>query len=149
MNDARLKGRWYIKLYGADGELKNDIAGDNVIVDTGKQFLADFLASAAVAASTFTMRYIAIGSDNSAEAASNTALGVETARVSATVSTATNIYRLIATFGSGVGTGNIYEYGVFSTATTGAGTMFSRDTEPLITKGANDQLVVTTEVTIS
>ena len=107
------------------------------------------MASAAAAASTFDMKYIAIGSNNTAEAASNTALGTETARATATVSTATNIYRLVATFSSGVGTGNIYEYGVFSTATTGAGTMFSRDVEGLITKGANDELVVTTEITVS
>jgi hypothetical protein len=52
-----------------------------------------------------------------------------------------------ATFASGVGTGAIVEYGLFSSST--GGTMFSRDTEAVINKGANDTLVVTTEVTIS
>ena len=136
-------------LYGAPGEIKEQRHGKNVVVTTGHQFLADFMASAAAAASTFTMRYVAIGSDSTAEAASNTALGTELARVSATVSAATAIYRLTATYASGIGTGNIYEYGVFSTITSGAGTMFSRDVEGLITKSANDQLVVTTEITIS
>jgi len=145
----KVEGQWWMTLYGAPGEIKEQRHGHNVVVTTGHQFLADFLASAAAAASTFTMRYIAIGSDSTAEAASNTALGTELARVSATVSAATAIYRLTATYASGIGTGNIYEYGVFSTITSGAGTMFSRDVEGLITKSANDQLVVTTEITIS
>ena len=145
----KLTGKWWITLYGAPNEIKQSIHGKNVIVDTGKQFLVDFLGSAAAAASTFTMRYIAIGTGNTAEAASNTALATELCRVSGTVSAATNIYRVIATFGSGIGTGGIYEYGVFSTITSGAGTMFSRDVEALISKGANDSLVVTTEITVS
>jgi hypothetical protein len=145
----KVSGQWWMTLYGAPGEIKEQRHGHNVVVTTGHQFLADFLASAAAAASTFTMRYVAIGSDSTAEAASNTALGTELARVSATVSAATAIYRLTATYASGIGTGNIYEYGVFSTITSGAGTMFSRDVEGLITKSANDQLVVTTEITIS
>lgn len=145
----KLQGKWWATLYGAPGEVKQTLHGKNVVVTTGHQFMADFLASAAAAASTFTMRYVAIGSNNTAEAAADTALGTELARVSAVVSTATAIYRLTATFASGVATGNIYEYGVFSTLTSGTGTMFSRDTEGLITKGANDELIVTTEITIS
>ena len=145
----KLQGKWWATLYGAPGEVKQTLHGKNVVVTTGHQFMADFMASAAAAASTFTMRYVAVGSNNTAEAAADTALGTELARVSAIVSTATAIYRLTATFASGVATGNIYEYGVFSTLTSGAGTMFSRDTEGLITKGANDELIVTTEITIS
>jgi hypothetical protein len=145
----KVSGQWWMTLYGAPGEIKEQRHGHNVVVTTGHQFLANFLASAAAAASTFTMRYIAVGSDSTGELAANTALGTELARVSGIVSAATAIYRLTATFASGVGTGNIYEYGVFSTITAGAGTMFSRDVEGLITKSANDQLVVTTEITIS
>ncbi len=145
----KVEGKWWVTLYGAPGEIKETRHGKNVVVTTGHQFLADFLASAAAAASTFDMKYVAIGSDSTGEAASNTALGTELARVTATVSSATAIYRLTATFSSGIGTGSIYEYGVMSTITTGAGTMFSRDVEGLITKSANDQLVVTTEITIS
>lgn len=144
-----LEGKWWITLYGAPGEVKQAVHGENTIVTTGINFLADFLASAAAAASTFTMRYVAIGSDNTAESAAQTALGTELARASGIVSSATGIYRVIATFPSGTGTGNIYEFGLFSTITTAAGTMFSRDVEGLITKGANDSLVVTTEITIS
>lgn len=144
----KLTGRWYISLYGDDGQLKDQISGKNVITENGLDFLASFLNSANAAASTFTMNYVAIGTDSTAEAASNTALGSESARHTGTVSYVSNaIYRVTATFASGLGTGAIVEYGLFSSSS--AGTMLSRDTESVINKGANDTLVVTTEVTIS
>jgi hypothetical protein len=145
----KVTGKWWATLYGAPDEVKQTIHGKNVITTSGLQYLVDHLASAAAAASDWDMKYIAIGSNNTAESASDSALGTETARATGTVSTATSIYRLTSTFASGIGTGNVYEYGVFSTITTATGTMFSRDTEGLITKGANDTLVVTTEITVS
>ena len=155
MGQTKLIGKWWMTLYGNDDNtktpyIKTQRHGTNVITTDGKSFLAGFLNSAAAAASTFTMRYIAVGTDATAEAVGNTALGAELARVSGTVSQVTNaIYRVTATFASGVGTGAIVEYGLFSTITSGGGTIFSRDTESVVNKGANDTLVVTTEVTIS
>lgn len=146
--DVKITGKWWATLYHGN-EVKQSLHGKNVITTAGLQYLVTHLASAAAAASDWDMKYIAIGSNNTAEAAADTALGTELARATSTVSTATSIYRLTSTFASGIGTGNIYEYGVFSTITTAAGTMFSRDTEGLITKGANDELVVTTEITVS
>lgn len=145
----KVTGKWWATLYGAPDEIKQTVHGKNVITTSGLQYLVGHLASAAAAASDWDMKYIAIGSNNTAESASDTALGSETGRATGTVSTATSIYRLTSTFASGIGTGNVYEYGVFSTITTATGTMFSRDTEGLITKGANDTLVVTTEITVS
>lgn len=143
-----LTGRWYITLYGAPNEIKAQVSGKNVITENGLSYLASFLNSAAGAASTFTMQYVAIGTDSTAEAASNTALGTESARHTGTASYASDaIYRVTATFASGTGTGAIVEYGLFSSNT--AGTMLSRDTEAVINKGANDTLVVTTEITLS
>ena len=150
MEKTKLIGKWWVTLYGAPNEVKAQRHGTNVITTDGKSFLAGFLASAAAAASTFTMKYIAVGTDATAEAAANTALGAEAARVAGTASQVTGaIYRVTATFASGVGTGALVEYGLFSTATTGAGTIFSRDTEAVVNKGANDTLTVITEVTIS
>ena len=143
-----LKGRYFVKLFGPGGELKDSRAGDNVVTTVGKEFLANFMRSAALAASTNTARYIAIGSDATGEAVGNTALGTELARYSAAVSyTSGGIYELVATFATGVGTGNIYEYGLLSSSA--AGTLISRDTEALITKGANDSLQVTYQLTFS
>jgi len=148
MQKVKLKGEWFMTLYGAPGEIKQQVSGHNVITEGGKSFIAAFFNSASTAASTFTMRYIGIGTDATAEAASNTALGTEVARISGTVSEEANaIFRVVATFPSGTGTGAITEYGLFSSSTNG--TMLSRDTEAVINKGANDTLVVTTDVTIS
>jgi hypothetical protein len=77
-------------------------------------------------------------------------LGTEVARVTATVSNVTGaIYRLTANFTSGVAVGAITEYGVFSTASSAAGTMLSRDVESVINVGANDTLTAITEITLS
>ena len=149
MEDAKVNGKWWVTLYEGD-KIKEERHGTNVITTVGKSFLAAFLGSAAAAASTFTMRYVGVGSVATGEAIGDTALGTELARVSGTVLAVTGgIYRVTATFASGSGTGAIVEYGLFSTITTAGGTMFSRDTEAVVNKGANDTLVVITEVTVS
>lgn len=145
---VELKGRFIAKLYGPDGRLKQEQVGDNVVCTNGKEFLASFLKSAALAASTFTMKYLAIGSDNTAEAAANTALGAELSRHTSTVSYVSNqIYQVTGTFAAGSGTGNVYEYGLLSSNT--GGTLLSRDTQGLITKGASDTLTITYQLTVS
>lgn len=145
---VRLIGRWSFELRGPDGQIKETRAGTNVVCTNGKEFLASFLYSAAVAASTFTCRYIAIGTDATAEAAAQTALGTELSRHTGTVSYVSNqIYQVRATFATGSGTGSIVEYGLFSSST--GGTMFARDTESAINKGANDTLTVVAQFTLS
>lgn len=148
MSTIELNGSYWVRLYGAPGVLKEERRGHNVVTTVGKEFIASFLKSAAAAASTFTCQYMAIGTDSTAEAVGNTALGTELARTTGTVSyTSGGIYNVVATFASGTGTGAIVEYGLFSSST--GGTMLSRDTESVINKGANDSLVVAYELTIS
>jgi basic membrane lipoprotein Med (substrate-binding protein (PBP1-ABC) superfamily) len=142
-----LNGRWKAILESG-GVVKQEVEGPNVICTNGKEFLASFLASAAAAASTFTCKYVAIGTDSTAEAAAQTALGTELARTTGTVSYVSNqIYQVTATFSSGTGTGAITEYGLFSSST--GGTMLSRDVEAVINKGANDSLTTVLQITIS
>jgi len=145
--DIKLTGNWYITLYDDNGSIKDYKEGRNVITTNGVEFLASFLNSAATAASTFTMRYIAIGTDSTSETAADATLGVESERHTGTVSYSSNaIYSVTATFPSGTA-GAIAEYGLFSSNT--GGTMLNRDTEGVINKGVNDTLTVTTEITIS
>lgn len=144
----KFSGEWFISLYGSDNQLKDYRQGHNVITSGGVSAVALFLCSAAAAATTFTMKYIGIGTDATAEAVSNTALGAEVARHTGTISNVTGaIYRITATFPSGTGTGAITEYGLFDSNTSG--TMLSRDTESVVNKGANDDLIVTAEITLS
>lgn len=143
-----MKGEWFVTLYGPSGEVKDKRQGFNVVTTVGKEFLASFLGSACAAAATFTGRYIAIGTDSTAEAAANTALGTEAARASGIVSYISGqIFQVTATFAAGTGTGSIYEYGLLSSST--GGTLIARDTEALISKGAGDSLTVVAQLTLS
>jgi len=144
----KLSGKWKAELRGPDGQLKDVKIGSNVICTNGKEFLASFLQSATAAAATFTMKYIAIGTDATAEAAANTTLGTEVARHTGTVSYVSGqIFQVKATFAAGTGTGAIVEYGLLSSSS--AGTLLARDTESVINKGASDTLTVTAQITIS
>jgi len=135
-------------LTGPDGLEKDRKAGSNVVCTNGKEFLANFLMSSALAAATFTMKYVGIGTDATAELAANTILGTELARHTGTVSYVSNqIYQVKATFAAGLGTGAIVEYGLFSSSA--AGTMLARDTESVINKGALDTLTITAQFTLS
>ena len=145
---TKLKGYWFAKLYGPDGELKQEVEGQNVVTTVGKEFIASYLNSAVAAATTFTVKYIAIGSNATAEAVGDTALGSELARQTGTASYISGqIFQVKATFAAGVGTGSVVEYGLMSSST--AGTLVARDTEAVITKGASDTLTVTCQITVS
>jgi hypothetical protein len=92
---------------------------------------------------------MAVGTDNTATAAGNTALGVQLgSRVSLTSTTVTtNQIAYVATFGVGVGTGALTEAGIFNASTSG--TMLCRTVFAVINKGANDTMTITWTITIS
>jgi len=141
-----MKGQWTATLESG-GVVKQVVKGPNVICTNGKEFLSSFLYSAALAASTFTCQYVAIGTDLTAEAAAQTALGGELARQTGTASYVSNqMYVVTATFPSGTGTGAIVEYGLLSSASVG--TMLSRTVQTVINKGANDSLTAVLQITI-
>jgi len=147
-DDVRMKGKWFVYLYGPDGNLKEQREGANVVTTVGKEFLASFMNSAVAAAATFTAKYVAIGTNSTAEAAADTSLGSEVSRHTGTASYISGqIFQIKATFATGSGTGSIVEYGLLSSNT--AGTLLARDTESAINKGANDTLTVVCQLTIS
>ena len=147
-NQTTMRGEWFITLYGPEGQVKEKRQGFNVVTTVGKEFLASFLSSAAAGAATFTCKYIAIGTDATAEAVGNTALGIESARQTGTASYVSGqIFQVTATFAAGTGTGAIVEYGLLSSSS--AGTLIARDTEAVINKSAGDTLTVTAQLTVS
>ncbi len=140
-----MRGQWTATLESG-GVIKQVVKGPNVICTNGKEFLASFLSSAAAGAATFTCKYVAIGTDATAEAAAQTALGGELARTTGTVSYVSNqMYVVTATFPSGTGTGAIVEYGLLSSATAGA--MLSRTVQSVINKGTSDSLTSVLQIT--
>jgi hypothetical protein len=147
-DNVKMRGKWFVTLYGPDGEIKDERCGVNVVTTVGKEFLASFLQSAVGAAATFTGRYVAIGTNTTAEAAGDTALGTEVARHTGTASYLSGqIFQIKATFATGSGTGAITEYGLVSSSS--AGTLIARDTESAINKGSNDTLTVVCQLTLS
>ena len=145
--DVKLVGKWKAVLERGAGNVIETREGYNVICTSGLHAFVDYLCSAAASATKNTFAFIAIGSDSTGELAADTALGTELSRHTSVVTAFTAVYQVKATFASGSGTGNVYEYGLFN-ANTG-GKMLSRDVEGLITKGANDTLTVTAQLTFS
>lgn len=143
-----ITGHWRMQLTGPDGTLKQEVAGKNVITTNGKELLAAYLASAAASATANTFKYVAVGTGTASETAADTALATELSRTTGTASYVSGaIYQVTATFAAGTATGAITEYGLFNSSS--AGTMFSRDVETVINKGASDTLTVSTTVTLS
>lgn len=149
---VRLYGKWRIERHTPDATGSMCVAevreGLNIITTNGKEALASLLYSGTVTATTNTFRYLGIGTGTGAESAADTALGTESARHTGTVSYVSGaIYQVKATFAAGTGTGAITEYGLFNSSS--AGTMFCRDLEAVINKGAGDTLTATLQVTLS
>jgi hypothetical protein len=146
-NPLGIEGHWKATLKDQYGNYKTHVEGKNVVTNSGIAFLAKFLHSAATSGS-FTMNYIAIGTDSTAEAAGNSTLGTEASRHTGVISYAgAGVFTVVATFAAGSGTGDIVEYGVFSANTNG--TMFNRATQSAVAKGASDSLEVTCNITLS
>jgi len=110
-----IKGRWKAVLTDESGEFKDSVEGDNLVVTNGKEYLANFIQSATTSAALWTQYFVAVGSDNTAAALANTALGTELARHTGTASyTSGAIYEVVATFAAGVGTGYRRVRAIFS-----------------------------------
>lgn len=139
----KITGAVEITLFDKDGQVKDQRSIKNLVVTTGKTFIA-----ARMVGTPTVMSHMAIGEDNTAADAGDTALGSEAGRValaSATSSGAVATYT--ATFGAGTGTGAIVEAGIFNADT--AGTMLCHSVFPVVNKGADDGMSITWTVTVS
>jgi hypothetical protein len=146
MNQEVLKasGALRVVVTGKDGKVKEEHEFKNLVVTVGK----NFVASRMVGTASSVMSHMAIGSDNTAASAGQTALGGQLGRVSLAGATATdNVVTYTASFPAGTGTGAVVEAGIFNDAT--AGTMLCRTVFAVVNKGADDAMSVTWTVTIS
>jgi hypothetical protein len=144
INDLiKVKGELKLTLTNPQGNVTHEIIVPNLVVTTGKNFIADRLKN-----NTTVMSHMAIGTGSTAAAAGNTALGSEAGRVALTSTTVTdNAVAYVASFGAGTGTGAITEAGLLNASSSG--TLLCRTVFSVINKGANDTLGITWTVTIS
>lgn len=143
-DQPKATGRLLIEVFGEDGSLKEAVEIKNLVVDTGKDYIASRMKDATATA----MSHMAVGTDNTPAAAGQTALIAEVARVALTSTTvASNVVTYIATFPAGTGTGALTEAGIFNASS--AGTMLCRTVFSVINKGALDSMTITWTVTLS
>jgi hypothetical protein len=140
-----LAGIVNLKLFGPDGELKQEVTKHNLIVASGRSRTIALISGAAVGAPN----WIAIGSDNSAAHLTQTALLAQLANGSGTPNHTADSYesRLSVTFASGVGTGSITEVGRQCAASTDLVARTVLTGGEVVNKGASDSLVATYTLT--
>jgi hypothetical protein len=147
INDTAMPtGQVHIQHFGADGELKGERQVKNLVVTTGKNYIASKMV--ATTNSPVSMTHMAIGTGSTTPAAANTALGSQTGRVSLSGSSvSSNAITYTATFPAGTGDGAITEAGIFNASS--GGTMLCRTTFPVVNKASGDTIAVTWVVTVS
>jgi hypothetical protein len=147
MEDSlKITGHINLKLFDANGNLKDERDIKNTVVTAGKNFLATWLAAASQAG--YFMQYIALGTGTNAASSADTTLQTETGtRVAGTLTSSTNVWQNVALFGAGVSTGAITEAGIFSASSVG--TMLARQVFSVINKAAGDSLQITWQITLS
>ncbi len=147
VNDqVKLTGKLHVVVTGQDGTIKEDITIPNLVVTTGKNFIASRMTGSA----SNVMSHMAIGSGTVDPVASDVALGTELGRVALTTAggVATNAtVEYVGSFPAGTGTGAITEAGIFNASS--AGTMLCRTKFPVVNKDANDSIAITWRVTVS
>ena len=137
-DDMKMTGRLIISIN--DNVVQE---ADNLVVTTGKEFVA----SRMIGTSASVMDNMAIGSGSTAAAASDTALGSELNRQSATSSVSGAVVTFSATFAAGSGTGAVTEAALFNASSSG--TMLCRTTFAVVNKSASDSMTISWAVTVS
>jgi len=143
-DSIKVTGNLKVVLTGPDGKVKDEQEFKNLVVTTGKNFIASRMKDTTAGA----MSHMAIGTGTTAAAAGDTTLGTEAGRVSLTSTTVTtNSVAYVATFPAGTGTGAITEAGILNASSSG--TLLCRTVFSVINKGSADTLGITWTVTVN
>lgn len=145
-DQVALHGAMTLFLHKANGDIET-VYKDNLIVDTGFDFIADAIGRASSRPSS--MSHVALGTGTTASASGQKALIKEIDRNAATYahSTGSKTFTFTASFAAGDATGPITEAGVFNAAKNGI--MLDRVVFPVVNKGANDSLATVFTFTMS
>ena len=145
-DNIKITGDVKIDIIGADGAEKDSREIKNLVVTTGKTFIA----SRIVGVASNVMGWMELGTGTTAAAVGDTALqtAISGSRVALTSGTsATNVVTYVASFPAGTGTGAVTEAGVFNASS--AGTMLCRTVFSVVNKGAADAMSSTWTITVS
>lgn len=145
MNDGlKLRGDVALVLRDKDGNIKDERLIENLIVDTGLNFICDRMKNDETA-----MTHMALGSGSTAAAAGDTTLGSQLgsreALDSSTVTSNQIVY--VASFEAGDATGAVTEAGIFNASS--GGTMLCRTVFSVVNKAADDTLTVNWTITLT
>lgn len=144
-DDLAIRGHVLLEVRGPDGNVKQRVESDNLIVTVGKNGIADqLLASPTINKPT----HMAVGTGATAPAAGNTALGAEVDRNALTTKTrSANVVTMVGDWAAGDATNAaLAEAGIFDAASTG--NLYARATFTAIDKGASDTLSITWTFTV-
>ena len=137
-------GELQIVLRDKNGNVKVNKTEKNLVVSTGKAFIAKRMVGTA----SVIMSHMAVGSTNTAPIAGHTALMNEIGRaaiVSSDVVDNTVTYSCL--FAAGVGTGALTEAGIFNSDTNGE--MLSRVVFSEVNKDIEDTLTINWQITLN
>ena len=142
-DSLKVTGNVLVEIIGTDGALKDRREIKNLVVTTGKEFIA-----ARMVGTPTEMSHMAIGAGTTAAAAGDVALGAELGRVALASDSASGaVVTYTASFPAGTGTGAVTEAGILN-ADTG-GTMLCRTVFAVVNKGADDAMSITWQITVS
>ena len=139
-----IKGNLEVILLDEKGIQKDYRKIDNLVVAVGKQIIAARLVGNTIAIPS----HMAVGTDNTAAATSQTALGGELGRVVFDSTTrTTNVLTYVSTFPAGTATGALAEAAILNASSTG--NMLCRTTFSTVNKAIGDTIVITWTVTVA
>lgn len=142
-DNLKVTGDVLITLFNKDGSVKDSREIKNLVVTTGKEFIA-----ARMVGTPTEMSHMAIGASSTAAANGDTALGSELGRVAlASDTVAGAVVTYTATFPAGTGTGAVVEAGILNASS--GGTMLCRTVFSVVNKGADDAMSITWTITVS
>lgn len=170
----KLRGSVDIKVYGSDGQLKEDRFIPNLVVQSGKNYIATRMIGTSNTTSVYTtnsttscMTHMAIGTSTTTASVNDLTLGTEVdvagdiasysrAQIASTTQNS-GVVTYVAVFGTNnpqrTNTSNttaITEAGIFNSSTAAlGGTMLCRTTFAAVNKGNDDTLQITWTITVS
>jgi hypothetical protein len=146
----KVTGRLNVELRDELGNIKASFEVPNIVTTVGKTFIAAAMAKTTVNTPA-AMTHMAVGTSSTAATVADTTLGAEVAGSRTTLTSTTpssNTCVYACTFGAGVGTGTLWEAGIFNASS--AGTLLCRTVfGASIAKGASDSLTITWTITIN